>query len=40
LNALNKIESFPIEELDIMICLIAGGEYGGISSGNAAITNK
>ena len=40
LKALKNIDKFPLEELDIVICLIAGGEYGGISTGNAAITNK
>lgn len=39
-NALLNIESYSIQEMDIVLSLLPGGEYGGMTSGQPAITNQ
>lgn len=38
-DALLTIETFSIQEMDIVMSLLPGGEYGGMTSGQPAITN-
>ena len=39
-KALLSIETFSVQEMDVVMSLISGGEYGGMTSGQPAITNK
>ena len=39
-DALIRIDDLPIEEADTILSLIPGGEYGMITAGDMALTNK
>lgn len=39
-KALGNIETLPIDEADAILSLLPGGEYGGITAGDHALTNK
>jgi hypothetical protein len=39
-SALTKLVDLPIEESDTILSLIPGGEYGMITAGDMAVTNK
>lgn len=39
-DALLQIENFPVPETDAIMSLLPGGEYGGMTSGQPAITSS
>jgi len=39
-NALLSIETYSVQEMDIVMSLLPGGEFGGMTSGQPAITNQ
>lgn len=39
-NALLSLESLPVEEADAILSLLPGGEYGGVTAGDPAMTSK
>lgn len=39
-KALKNIETLPVDEADGILSLLLGGEFGGITAGDAALTSK
>lgn len=39
-SALLSVETFSVQETDVVMSLLPGGEYGGMTSGQPAITNS
>jgi hypothetical protein len=39
-KALKSIETLPVDEADGILSLMPGGEFGGITAGGHALTNK
>lgn len=40
LNAFNDLDSLTLSELDTVFCLLPGGEFEGVSAGDAALTHN
>lgn len=39
-KSLSNIDNLPLDEADAIFSLLPGGEYGGLTSGDQALTNK